>query len=135
MRFLVAVSMAYGVSSFVDNLYTCAVQADTAVAVLEDLELFLGERWFLEFGADSRFVVQTLGAPDSFRPRPGWTCVSEMKTLGQIISNDGSIVSCVNQAVQQMWGAFHANICPGLISSSQKAKFNFMQSSLMSICS
>ena len=57
-----------------------------------------------------------------------------MKTLGQYITNNCSIAPCVENAIQQMWSAFYANNCFGLVASSDKAKQNFIQSSLMSIC-
>ena len=127
-------AFAVGVSSFVDNLYTCSHQADTAVHTSENIETYLKDNWQLEFGSDSRIVMQTEGAPDEFREREGWQQVKCMKTLGQHVSNDGSIVVCVNKSIQQMWAAFHANMCDGLLKCSDKAKCIFLQGSLMSIC-
>ena len=58
-----------------------------------------------------------------------------MKTLGQHVSHDGCVVECFNKTLEQMWRSYYANICPGLLGSSQKAKFAFVQNSLMSIAS
>ena len=62
-------SRSIGLSSFVDNIYACARQADTAVASLESLEELLASRCFLSSGKDSKLVMQTQNAPDAFRER------------------------------------------------------------------
>ena len=122
-----------GLSSFVDNIYACARQADSAVSLLEGLEEYLGRKWRLTFGADSKQVMQIEHAPDVFRERGEWVRVEEMKTLGQRVSHNGNVNSCVEVCLKQMWGAFHANMCPGLMSSTERARFAFIQNSLMSI--
>lgn len=115
-----------GLSSFVDNLYVCSKQADTAVATLESTESFLVDRWGLHFGGDSRQVMQVKNAPDFFRERDGWTVVEHMKVLGQVVSHDGGVGECIENCIRQMWHAFYANLCDGLLASPEKAKFIFL---------
>ena len=79
--------------------------------------------------------MQVANAPDSFRARADWTEVQVMKTLGQYVSNNGSVGECVSNACKQMWGAFYSNFCPGLLASSEKVKLSSIRCSLMSICS
>ena len=124
-----------GLSSFVDNLYVCSKQADTAVNTLELAEKFLVDRWGLHFGADSRQVMQVKNAPDSFRERDGWTAVESMKVLGQFVSRDGGVGACIENTIRQMWHAFYANLCDGLMAAPEKAKFVFLRSSIMSLAS
>ena len=113
----------------------CSKQADTAVATLEATESFLVNRWGLRFGADSRQVMQVKNAPDSFRERDGWTLVEQMKVLGQFVSCDGGVGGCIENCIRQMWHAFYANLCDGLLASPEKAKFTFLGNSIMSLAS
>ena len=85
-------------------------------------------------GEDSKFVMQPVSAPDAFRPRGSWNHVQQMKTLGQIITNDSSVWPCVHNSIKQMWNAFYSNLSPGLLASPETVKCNFVKNSLMSIC-
>lgn len=128
------IERSMGISSFVDNTYAAARQADTAVEMLESLEAHLHVNWMLSMGEDSKFVMQPVSAPDAFRPRGSWNHVQQMKTLGQIITNDSSVWPCVHNSIKQMWNAFYSNLSPGLLASPETVKCNFVKNSLMSIC-
>ena len=91
-----------GISTFVDNIYSMSKQADSAVDSIEALEVFLRTHWHLQFGEDSRSVMQCQHAPDTFVPRNGWQQVECMKTLGHHVSHSGSVHDCVNSTIKQM---------------------------------
>ena len=80
-------------------------------------------------------MMQCKNAPDSFRPRGTWLVVESMKTLGQVVTYDGSAWDCVHAAINQMWAAFYANLCDGLLASPTQVRFAFVRNSLMSIMS
>ena len=77
--------------------------------------------------------MQTKHAPDDCKAENGWKRVEVMKTLGSFVSDSGSCVACVDQTVKQMWSVYHAHVCLGLLNGTQRARFAFIQNSLMSI--
>ena len=87
----------------------------------------------LEYGEDSKQIMQTKNAPDTCIVENGWKHVESMKTLGSYVSNNGSCEMCVEKTIEQMWKAFHANMSPGLLAASEKSRMCFIQNSLMSI--
>ena len=65
--------------------------AESAIGILDDVEQYFWERWKLKIGLDSKIVLPAKG---SERPSvTGWVVTYEMKCLGQIISNNGSIAN------------------------------------------
>ena len=79
--------------------------------------------WNLCYGEESRIVMQTKAAPDECVVGNRWKQVEVMKTLGSYVSNSGSCSACVEKIVEQMWKSYHANVGPGLLASSQCARF------------
>lgn len=121
---------AMAVSSFVDNVYTCAHSVENAVAVLEDLELFLRERWRLTFGADSRKVLMangydTRGLDISLLAR--WQVATCSNCLGHWLQSDGGIAYDLKDTKAKMWRAFYANLGRGLRATSIKRKMSFLE--------
>ena len=117
---------AFALASFVDNLFATGFDAESAISILDDAEQYLGEKWRLKIGQDSKIVLPARGCE---RPSvPGWPVADEMKCLGQILSNNGSISGDFDGAVRQMWGSFFGNLQPGLLDASQKARMRFLAS-------
>ena len=85
------VNRVHGVSSFVDNVYCSAKQADTCAEILDGIESELIRSWGLTLNVDSRQIMQCKNAPDSVACEHRYKLVTCMKTLGQRISNDGCV--------------------------------------------
>ena len=93
-----------------DNTYSASKQADSTVAMFEGLETFHFDKWCRTFGSDSKLVMHAREAPDTFSARGDWRVVSEMKTLGQIVSDMGRYGG-VSGRLSGRCGRFSMEIC------------------------
>ena len=119
-----------GLGAFVDNSVTLSMSSRAGMALLNEIEEFLQQKWRLAFGIDSRMYVIAAGRDDgndigtSFR---GWRRLESMKLSGHIIASNGSIMPDVVDAIASMWACFYAHLSPGLRSASFTAKMRFLQ--------
>ena len=100
------------------------------MAILNELEALLWQKWGLSFGADSRMYLIAAGGDDgidigdSFR---GWTRLESMKLLWHVVASNVSISTDVRDTIASMWACFYANLSPALRTASFKAKMGFLQ--------
>ena len=120
-------------ATFVDNLFTTGCTLENATAILEDCEAYLKQRWYLEYGADSREVMTCNGYqhPISIHER----CIQKgtIRCFGHFLDNDGGIRTCFDNSAKAMWRAFFGKLSQGLLVSSEAAKTRFLGTSISSI--
>ena len=126
----------FSITSFVDNVFTAAPNLSDATAVLNDLELFLRNRWGLRFGDASKevLIVEGLDVGDlepSFTDT--WAVKRSMRCLGHILTSNGSIEDDFKKATTCMWATFWMNYRPSLTKASKKSKLRFLQGCVSTI--
>ena len=120
--------------TFVDNLFPTGPESSSAVAILQDAEIALAQRWRLVFGADSKQVVPAIGADDA-ADIAGWTVLDGMRCLGHNLSGSSTISKDFMDTVRKVWAAYWRNSSKALKTSSTRAKAKFMNNSLVPIAS
>ena len=119
-----------GLGTVVDNLVSLSINSRCGMALLDDFEAHIWQKWGLSYGQDSRMYLLAAGGDDGvevgtcFR---GWKRLESMKLLGHIISSNNSIMPEVADTIASMWTCFYANLSPGLRSATVKARMGFLQ--------
>ena len=93
------------ISSWVDNLFVVAGSTMDAIANLEIVERIAEEKWSLSFKPTSMSYVTASGLPNP-NISARWLFTPAFKTLGHIISHDGSCDKDVDAAIKAAWGRF-----------------------------
>ena len=115
-------------ATFVDNIFSAADNAQSAVAIVEDVRQWLRQRWRLELKEGSLEALPALGGSCRDSLPPGWACVRSMRCLGHILTPNGSIGPDFEECLQQMWRAFHASRVPGLLRAPVATRARFLDS-------
>ena len=122
-----------GIASFVDNLLAASDDAASAIRIQDDCAKHLGLRWNLHIGEDSREYLVCKNGHDNVSSAWAWSKTSSMKALGHIIDDDGGFSSCFKATIAAMLRAFFGNLDKGLKRASERAKFRFLNSCMLSV--
>ena len=95
--------------SYIDNLFSVSKSPTGAIAILEDMEECLCERWSLKIKPDSRSYIVAAGSDQSAADEAKWPRRAAFHALGHIVQDNGSFFECWSRTKKQMWGAFWAN--------------------------
>ena len=87
----------------------------------------------MQIGEDSREYLICKGGRDNVVSPHSWDKKESMKTLGNIIDNNGGITSCYAAATAAMLRAFFGNLDKGLRRANEGAKLRFLTSGVLSI--
>ena len=126
---------AFCCGSFVDNIFSTGRDPESAVAILQDLEVDLKQHWRLELGPDSKQVVCACGYGSDLQDANvnGWAVLETMRCLGHHLSSSCSISKDWHETVKKVWGAYFCNAHAGLKRASLRAHMRFINSSLKSV--
>jgi len=94
------------------NLFAASESLEGAAEILDDAENELRTQWKLKINDDSRelLVAKNGNIPNSFQENTRWKLKSNMKTLGHMISNDGSIEPGWDRAKSSIWKGWWGNL-------------------------
>ena len=95
-------------ASYVDNLFSASQTVHGAIAILEDFEAQLYDKWELKIKPSSRSCMAAAGCPDTI-PLEKWPRVDSFVLLGHILQSNGSIRACWQSTRRSMWKSFWAN--------------------------
>ena len=79
----------FSMATFVDNIFSAADNAQSAVAIVEDVRQWLRQRWRLELKEGSLEALPALGGSCRDSLPPGWACVRSMRCVGHILTLNG----------------------------------------------
>ena len=119
-------------ATFVDNLFTTGGTPENATAILEDCEAYPKQRWYFEYGADSREVMTCSGYQHPISIHERWNQKDTIRCLGHFLDNDGGIGTCFDNSAKAMWRAFFGNLSQSLLVSSEAAKTRSLGTSISS---
>ena len=121
--------------SFVDNFYSFASSAYTAISIMQVFDVFLWQTWGLRFGSKSKEVLD-VSRPciDLEAGEPEYKHVSSMSILGCTVAANGSVEQCYKQTKASMWQAFYSNFGKSLRMTSLQRRLKWLTINILSIC-
>ena len=123
-------NLSFCLGTFVDNLFSTGADPHSAVAILQDAEVWLGQKWRLMYGADSKLVLSSRGNENALMNIDGWQAVTSMRYLGHQLSENSSIAPGWHETVKRIWAAYWSNASEGLRRSSLRAQRKFLNTSI-----
>ena len=122
--------VAFCLGTFVDNLFSTGATAHDAVAILEDVEAQLLQKWHLRIGTESKIVLPAAGQDVQADELPGWKLAASMRCLGHILTSNSAIAEDWHDAVKKVWAAYFSNMHRGFFDASLRARLDFLNNSM-----
>ena len=122
---------------YVDNIFSTGRDADGAVAILQDCEAYLEQRWGLHIGGDSKFFLCAQGCSAPHSETVSWAHRQQdtFSALGHILSADGRIEPCLSATIASMWRSFYGNFGRSMNSAPLEMKLNLLDRTVRPIAS
>ena len=95
--------------SWIDNLYSFSSTLFGAIAILEDIEQYLGTKWALHIKPSSRACMVCRGNAESPIDPVKWPLRLQMNVLGHMVQYDCGIGACWHSTRAGLWGAYWKN--------------------------
>lgn len=95
--------------TWVDNLYFLAHSTTAGLEAFEVLAAYLSHEWNLQFKAESKIILRITGASQEDSCAEGWQTLSTVPCLGHLVSGNGSIRMCWQNARRSAWKTFFGN--------------------------